>query len=605
MTISETKANDAMRKTENTMDDASECVTTRTCGSHAPNLMRPHDDKPVAPEQSKDPCNAHRWQQMMRSRVGIDTSKSWDLAEEEEETATPIVTFASKVKLKLGSSPMLLSIRLRGGAAEGELGQESGEESGNEGSQHASAHGQEGGGDGTLTEGGLPRHASAHGQEGGGDGTLTEGGLPRDESTVTDDQRQAIRDALQLQADEVDVREVRDYVLEALGVKLSKKVLVSIIEELLDEENAAAAAAAATHAARRAEIFAGSMLVDKEQTEGGAGCSLTKGGLLDAAAIASKINASSLERTERERAAHAERQRQQPPEMLIDFESLRKLERKAESMGYGAAAYWDERVADAKEICPEWLAELREEFDGETRLTAEDSALGSQAPSLRDYRNKAKRTRDSLPARFYRMMTGEEWDGEAHSYSKARKKYRRWEEPYQQRERERQQRKKRDYSKKKRPADDNARRQARRKAQREREEATMVASTPRLASAHGQEGGGGGTLTEGGLPLHASAHGQDGGGGGGLTEGGLPLHASAHGQEGGGGGTLTEGGLPLHASAHGQEGSGGGSPTEGGLPLHASAHGQKGGGGGGLTEGGLRPRGGRMLRSISQISHNL
>ena len=558
MTISETKANDAMRKTENTMDDASECVTTRTCGSHAPNLMRPHDDKPVAPEQSKDPCNAHRWQQMMRSRVGIDTSKSWDLAEEEEETATPIVTFASKVKLKLGSSPMLLSIRLRGGAAEGELGQESGEESGNEGSQHASAHGQEGGGDGTLTEGGLPRHASAHGQEGGGDGTLTEGGLPRDESTVTDDQRQAIRDALQLQADEVDVREVRDYVLEALGVKLSKKVLVSIIEELLDEENAAAAA---THAARRAEIFAGSMLVDKEQTEGGAGCSLTKGGLLDAAAIASKINASSLERTERERAAHAERQRQQPPEMLIDFESLRKLERKAESMGYGAAAYWDERVADAKEICPEWLAELREEFDGETRLTAEDSALGSQAPSLRDYRNKAKRTRDSLPARFYRMMTGEEWDGEAHSYSKARKKYRRWEEPYQQRERERQQRKKRDYSKKKRPADDNARRQARRKAQREREEATMVASTPRLASAHGQEGGGGGTLTEGGLPLHASAH--------------------------------------------GQEGSGGGSPTEGGLPLHASAHGQKGGGGGGLTEGGLRPRGGRMLRSISQISHNL
>jgi len=165
---------------------------------------------------------------------------------------------------------------------------------------------------------------------------------------------------------------------------------------------------------------------------------------------------------ERERAAHAERQRQQPPEMLIDFESLRKLERKAERMGYSAAAYWDERVEEAKEICPEWLAELRREFDGETRLTAENSALGSEAPSLRNYRNKAKRTRDSLPARFYRMIEGEEWDGEAHSYSKARKKYRRWEEPYQQRERERQQRKKRDYSKKKRPADDNARRQARR-----------------------------------------------------------------------------------------------------------------------------------------------
>ena len=59
----------------------------------------------------------------------------------------------------------------------------------------------------------------------------------------------------------------------------------------------------------------------------------------------------------------------------------------------------------------------------------------------------------------------------------------------------------------------------------------------------------------------ASTHGQDGGGGGALTEGGQqPLlslsmrlrgggpDASAHGQEGIGGGTLTEGGLPVHAS---------------------------------------------------------
>ena len=129
------------------------------------------------------------------------------------------------------------------------------------------------------------------------------------------------------------------------------------------------------------------------------------------------------------------------------------------------AWYYEDLAKDMRDH--KALIDLRREFDGETRLTAEDSALGSQAPSLRDYRNKAKRTRDSLPARFYRSMTGEEWDGEAHSYSKARKKYRRWEEPYQQRERERQQRKKRDYSKKKRPADDNARRQARRIAQRE------------------------------------------------------------------------------------------------------------------------------------------
>ena len=106
MTMMEMETNYTMQETTSTMNDMNECVPTRTCGSHAPSRMRPHDAKPVAPEQSKDPCNAHRWQQMMRARVGIDTSKSWaDWAEEEEEAATPIVTFASKVKLKLGSSP--------------------------------------------------------------------------------------------------------------------------------------------------------------------------------------------------------------------------------------------------------------------------------------------------------------------------------------------------------------------------------------------------------------------------------------------------------------------------------------------------------------------
>ena len=106
MTMMEMETNYTMQETTSTMNDMNECVPTRTCGSHAPNRMRSHDAKPVVPEQSKDPCDAHRWQQMMRARVGIDTSKSWaDWAEEEEEAATPIVTFASKVKLKLGSSP--------------------------------------------------------------------------------------------------------------------------------------------------------------------------------------------------------------------------------------------------------------------------------------------------------------------------------------------------------------------------------------------------------------------------------------------------------------------------------------------------------------------
>ena len=56
-----------------------------------------------------------------------------------------------------------------------------------------------------------------------------------------------------------------------------------------------------------------------------------------------------------------------------------------------------------------------------------------------------------------------------------------------------------------------------------------------------------------------------------LRGGGLPRHASAHGQEGDGGGTLTEGGLPRHASAHGQEGDGGVTLTEGGLPTEQSS----------------------------------
>ena len=54
------------------------------------------------------------------------------------------------------------------------------------------------------------------------------------------------------------------------------------------------------------------------------------------------------------------------------------------------------------------------------RITKDNEALFvSDAPSLRDYRDKAMRTRDSLPARFYRMVMGKEWDGEGHSYSLA------------------------------------------------------------------------------------------------------------------------------------------------------------------------------------------
>ena len=113
----------------------------------------------------------------------------------------------------------------------------------------------------------------------------------------------------------------------------------------------------------------------------------------------------------------------------------------------------------------------RARFDGSTRITAENAMCYLATPVC--YRNKAKRGPDSLPARFYRMVMGKEWDGKGHSYQIATKRYRRLnpDDPYQQKERERQQGKKRDYSRKKRPTDDNQRRQVRRKAQREREKA--------------------------------------------------------------------------------------------------------------------------------------
>ena len=160
-----------------------------------------------------------------------------------------------------------------------------------------------------------------------------------------------------------------------------------------------------------------------------------------------------------------------PPECRHNEKHIRKFKDR-EDYHRAMADFFYERICDYENN--EWLEDQRREFNGETRITKDNEALFvSDAPSLRDYRDKAMRTRDSLPARFYRMVMGKEWDGEGHSYSLATKRYRRLnpDDPYQQKERERQQGKKRDYSKKKRPTDDNQRRQARRKAQREREKA--------------------------------------------------------------------------------------------------------------------------------------
>ena len=160
-----------------------------------------------------------------------------------------------------------------------------------------------------------------------------------------------------------------------------------------------------------------------------------------------------------------------PPECRHDEKHIRKFKDR-EDYHRAMADFFYERICDYENN--EYLEDQRREFNGETRITKDNEALFvSDAPSLRDYRDKAMRTRDSLPARFYRMVMGKEWDGKGHSYSLATKRYRRLnpDDPYQQKERERQQGKKRDYSKKKRPTDDNQRRQARRKAQREREKA--------------------------------------------------------------------------------------------------------------------------------------
>ena len=154
MTMSETKTNDTMKKTENTMDDASECVSARTCSAHAHRrtrkpatsarggpspqhvlLKRPPLRSPYHALLLGSPSSpfARRWQQMMRTRLGIDKTKSWaDWAEEEEEAAelTKTLEAATAEQFK---PRLLLGVRLRGGAVESELGHESGEDSGGEG----------------------------------------------------------------------------------------------------------------------------------------------------------------------------------------------------------------------------------------------------------------------------------------------------------------------------------------------------------------------------------------------------------------------------------------------------------------------------------------
>ena len=58
MSMIESKMFVTMKMTEDTMDDASECVPTRTCGSYAPNPIRPHDAKHLSrPVHDRDDVN--------------------------------------------------------------------------------------------------------------------------------------------------------------------------------------------------------------------------------------------------------------------------------------------------------------------------------------------------------------------------------------------------------------------------------------------------------------------------------------------------------------------------------------------------------------------
>ena len=53
MSLFESKTNGPVKMTENTMDDASECVSARACGSHAPSHMRKHAADRVASTSAK------------------------------------------------------------------------------------------------------------------------------------------------------------------------------------------------------------------------------------------------------------------------------------------------------------------------------------------------------------------------------------------------------------------------------------------------------------------------------------------------------------------------------------------------------------------------
>ena len=197
----------------------------------------------------------------------------------------------------------------------------------------------------------------------------------------------------------VDMGEVQSHVLKAVGLELSEEELNPIVDELIDELN--------------------EQLDERE----------------------------SAKRAARSKEIMGPQPHELPPECCYDEERERMLgDRMCEA--HARWLLYSERLDQATKV-GEHLEGQRRLFDGTTRITADnaesfqDNLDFESIPSLKEYRNKAKRTPDSLPARFYRMVTGEEWDGATRSYDLACKRFRRLLPENRRDEQEREQRRQR------------------------------------------------------------------------------------------------------------------------------------------------------------------
>ena len=121
----------------------------------------------------------------------------------------------------------------------------------------------------------------------------------------------------------------------------------------------------------------------------------------------------------------------------------RRLSRQSPSLCFSAARP-DPTFGSATRCSTLWLVQRVSDsttLDGVTKIT-KDNAPQMPLPSLCAYQSAASRGPESVPALFYRQMMGEAWDGKAHSYSLATKKFRRLLPAYQRDVQEREHRRK-------------------------------------------------------------------------------------------------------------------------------------------------------------------